>query len=421
MPTPPGQTTYSETWMLFESGSGVTVDLSLHEPPQGNVRPIDAYVVTECEGDFTGSARRAAEAVYEVARQSLRHPEAVVVGYDLHGLPSGMPVAGASGGLAFAIALAKRIFKNDPGPVAATGEVKSGHEGGPIGAIKGIEAKLKVAGTLLPEQAWVFYPKENDGEISDALRRSLTQKGMKLRPVSSVAEALEELFDLHKSGSHGTTKSRSIWRPLVTGVLIFLLIGGAAGSTLWFSGWNPFVSATSSEKERTSPVLDLPETAPHNVKIIALPIIGKKVPQHWEEKPHSPQVTIDMKGETRFASDLAQLLSEVLTGDIKKNRGLESQTMRLSGRVVILQIDENPMTDKSESDVSMTVTVSDLKTDTDQGTRSFSAPRVSVKGKGLPKALLPRVASDLSRIIIRTLKNDSGEKRKETFGNAGFE
>ncbi len=414
-------TTYSETWMLFESGSGVTVDLSLHKPPQGKIRPIDAYVVTECEGDFTGSARRAAEAVYEVARQSLRHPEAVVVGYDLHGLPSGMPVAGASGGLAFAIALAKRIFNYDPGPVAATGEVKSGHEGGPIGAIKGIEAKLKAAGTLLPEQAWVFYPKENDGEISDALRRSLAQKGMKLRPVSSVAEALEELFDLHKSGSHGTTKPRSMWRPLVTGVLILLLIGGAAGSTLWYSGWNPFMPESSSEKEKISLVKDIPESDPHEDKLIVRSIIDKKQPQPLEEKPYSPQATIDIKGETQFASDLAQLLSKALRGDLKKDRELESQIMRVSGRVAILQIDENPMTDKRESYVSMTATVSDLRTDSDQGTRSFSAPRVSVKGKGLPKALLPRVASNLSLNIIKTLKNDRGKKGEETFGNAGFE
>ncbi|MBW2215601.1 MAG: hypothetical protein JRF34_00155, partial [Deltaproteobacteria bacterium] len=333
MPTSPGHITYSETWMLFESGSGVTVDLSLHEPPRGKIRPIDAYVVTECEGDFTGSARRAAEAVYEVARQSLRHTEAVVVGYDLHGLPSGMPVAGASGGLAFAIALAKRVFKYDPGPVAATGEVKSGHEGGPIGAIKGIETKLKTAGTLLPEQAWVFYPKENDGEISDTLRKSLVQKGMKLRPVSSVTEALEELFDLHKSGNHGTTKPRSMWRSLLTCALI--LIGGAAGSTLWVSGWNPFMSETSSEKTITPPNVVVPETAPHENETMARPIIDRK----------SPQVTIEMTGETRFTSDLAQLLSEELTGDIKRNRGLVSQPMRISGRVVILQIDERPMTD----------------------------------------------------------------------------
>ena len=145
------------------------VDLSLYSPSKDKTRPIDAYVVTECEGDFTGSARRAAETVYNVLREHGVEIDPVVVGYDLQGLPGGRKVMGESGGLAFAIALGKRVYDQDPGPVAATGEVKSGHGGGPLGAVKGIEAKIEAAGRLMSENGWVFYPKDNDREIPDEL------------------------------------------------------------------------------------------------------------------------------------------------------------------------------------------------------------------------------------------------------------
>lgn len=187
---------YSKTWMLFESGSGVAVDLSLHRAAGDQSRPIDAYVVTEYEGEFTRAARRAAEAVYHAALASGEAACAMVVGYDLQGLPAGCPVTGESGGLAFAVALGKRLLKQDPGPVAATGEVRSGHDGGPIGAVLGITEKLAAAGRLLPAGGWVLYPRDNDGDIPDDLKASLEQNGLKLHPVSRVSEALALVFDL---------------------------------------------------------------------------------------------------------------------------------------------------------------------------------------------------------------------------------
>ena len=195
----------STTWMLFESGNGVVVDLSLHSPSGDKRRPIDAYVVTECEGGFTASARRAAEAVYDVVRGQGLETDPVVVGYDLQGLPAGRRVMGESGGLAFAVALAKRVLARDPGPVAATGEVRSGHNGGPVGPVRGIESKMAAAGKLAPERTWLLYPKENDPEISDDLRKALGKKGLKLRPVSSVAEAIGLLF-----GFSGTRLQESV-------------------------------------------------------------------------------------------------------------------------------------------------------------------------------------------------------------------
>jgi len=96
--------------MPFSNGDLARVSLSVYKAPKGQSRPIDAYVVTECDGDFTGAARRAAEAVYNLAQKHLAHTEQMVVGLDIQGLsPGSAPVTGESGGLSFAIARKKQI------------------------------------------------------------------------------------------------------------------------------------------------------------------------------------------------------------------------------------------------------------------------------------------------------------------------
>jgi hypothetical protein len=238
----------STTWMLFESGNGVVVDLSLHSPSGDKNRPIDAYVVTECEGGFTASARRAAEAVYDVVRGQGLEMEPLVVGYDLQGLPPGRQVMGESGGLAFAVALAKRLLGRDPGPVAATGEVRSGHNGGPVGPVRGIESKMAATRRLAPEGTWILYPKENDPEISNDLRKSLGRKGLRLHPVANVAEAMGLLFGFSRTlvqnpaprvsakgalgGKRGKNRGKKI--------LILLLVCLGALLMAAIHGWPPF-------------------------------------------------------------------------------------------------------------------------------------------------------------------------------------
>ena len=242
----------STTWMLFESGNGVVVDLSLHSPSGDKSRPIDAYVVTECEGGFTASARRAAEVVYDVVGGQGFEMDPVVVGYDLQGLPAGRQVMGESGGLAFAIALAKRLLGRDPGPVAATGEVKSGHGGGPVGPVRGIEAKMAAAGGLVPKKGWVLYPKENEREISDEVRESLREKGLKLQPVSSVADAIGLVFGFSRTpvqksaprvrskGAQGKKRGKKIL--ILALVCLYVLLIAA------IHGWPPFGRDISFQK-----------------------------------------------------------------------------------------------------------------------------------------------------------------------------
>ena len=240
---------YSETWMLFESGNGVVVDLEFYAPPKKTTRPIDAWLVTGDEGVFKDSARRAALAVFDAVHpQQGLGSEPMVVGFDLEGLPGGRPVTGESGGLAFAMALAKRLLQKDPGPVAATGEVKSGHGGGPVGPVQGIEAKLQAAGRLVPENGWVLYPKENDPDIPEALRRSLTDKGLKLQPVSSVAEALGLLFDTPNSEMNGGSVEPGKPPPPVRRSLVLVLICSALLLLLQTQQWFPFAQKPTPDQ-----------------------------------------------------------------------------------------------------------------------------------------------------------------------------
>ena len=418
MPEPADQTDRSTTWMLFESGSGVVVDLSLYSPSRDKTRPIDAYVVTECEGDFTGSARRAAETVYNVVHEHGEGIDPVVVGYDLQGLPGGRKVMGESGGLAFAIALAKRVYDRDPGPVAATGEVKSGHGGGPVGPVKGIKAKMEAAGRLVPENGWVFYPKENDREIPDELRKSLAGKGLRLQPVSSVAEALGLLFDF--PASH-PKKDRLPVRPkssLLKNTLVLALVCFIALLIARIHGWPPFggeVSRPGSDLTQTQ----LPEE-----------VINEKNPVKNDgrgpvsfTRPVSvsgPQIKISLSGKPGISSSLAQLTTEKLENLLIKKNAANPQIISITGQVVIRNINEMPPDKEGTLTTLMTVAVNGLTFGGGKTTRSLPILSVTVQGKGSAKTFLPEAASALAREIANeTLLQE--ESKKEENPGSGFE
>ena len=418
MPEPACQTDRSTTWMLFESGSGVVVDLSLYSPSRDKTRPIDAYVVTECEGDFTGSARRAAETVYNVVREHGAGIDPVVVGYDLQGLPGGRKVMGESGGLAFAIALAKRVLNQDPGPVAATGEVKSGHGGGPVGPVKGIKAKMEAAGRLVPEKGWVFYPKENDREIPDELRTTLEGKGLRLQPVSSVAEALGLLFDFP---AYQPKKDPPPVRPknsLLKNALVLALVCFTALLIAWIHGWPPFegeVSPPGSNLTQT----ELPEGATdekHPVKndgkgpaSLTQPVV---VP--------GPQVKITLSAEPGIASSLAQLTTEKLENLLTKENAANPQIISITGRVVIRNISEMPPDKEGALTTLMTVAVNGLTFGNGKTMVSLPVLSVTIQGKGSAITFLPEAASALAREIANKTFLQAENKKEEAAGR-GFE
>lgn len=184
----------AKVWMLFESGAAAEVVLSAHLTPEGNSRPIEAYLTLECDRSFSRAALRGAETAYTWAQEKLFHLSPQIISYDLLGLPNDRGVTGESGGLAFALALATHLYGDNTRPIAATGEIVASPDGGPVVAIQGINEKLHAAIDQLPADGLIFYPKENDFEVSTKARQQAIDKGLTLHAVESVEQALDILF-----------------------------------------------------------------------------------------------------------------------------------------------------------------------------------------------------------------------------------
>ena len=204
------------TWMLFRSGSATRIDVGLHEPGEGGHSAKAAYVVKECDTAMQDAAERGRLAALEwIARRSGTVPPAYRVSFDLPGVRSGENVGGASGGLAFAVAVARalraaaggaggaageagRVVGGEAGgtggAVAAAGELGSGLSGGPVRGVQGIEAKIEGALARLPAGSRLLYPRANDPDLSAGLREKLREGGIEAMAVESVDGALDRLF-----------------------------------------------------------------------------------------------------------------------------------------------------------------------------------------------------------------------------------
>lgn len=411
MPERTKQTVDSRTWMLFESGGGVSVDLSLYAPPLDRSRPIDAYVVTECEGDFTGSARRAAETVYNVLQQHGSRMDPVVVGYDLQGLPGGRSVTGESGGLAFAIALAKRILDQDPGPVAATGEIKSGHGGGPVGPVKGIIGKLEAAARLLPEKGWVFYPQDNDREIPAELRKALMDKDLSIQPVSSAAQALSLLFDFHGPLPADASQPAKKKNPSRSRILILLLICAAVLLLARIHGWPPFEGRILTEKKDIS-ITEAPLTTSDHKAALS----GKTdTPPSPDPSASVPDIhaEIHLSGENGVAADLARLTAEQIAKLLERKEPPDTGITGIGGHVVVVDLVEDPSGKTTGIFTRMTVAVKALTIRKGKTAESFGELFFEVKGEGTAEGLIPEAASALARKIVKAPRPQKEIRREE--------
>lgn len=212
----------AKVWMLFESGAAAEVVLSAHLTPEGNSRPIEAYLTLECDRSFSRAALRGAETAYTWAQEKVFHLSPQIISYDLLGLPNDRGVTGESGGLAFALALATHLYGDNTHPIAATGEIIASPDGGPVTSIQGINAKLAAAITLLPEDGLIFYPKENDFEVSTKVHQQALTKGITLHAVESVEQALGLLFP--ESSLISKRKALKPWHLIVLLALLSIVV-----------------------------------------------------------------------------------------------------------------------------------------------------------------------------------------------------
>jgi hypothetical protein len=424
--------------MLFESGNVVSVDLSLFSAPKENTRPIDAYVVTEAEGTVTYSARRAAGAVYEAVRGYRSDIGPVVAGFDF---TANFPVTGESGGLAFAVSLAKRLLNKDPGPVAATGIVQSSHNGGPIKKVRGIEAKLKAAGLVLPSGGWVFYPEENKNEISAKLRSHLISKGLKLYPVSSVAQTIDILFSNTPFKNHEPDRriySKKTTLMFFLFLLILLLI--SIGLILWkdrrFFYEQPIIEKSESisdqsQIETAQPAIEhMPYENQEDTKVdeqeVVIDLEEQIIENNYadirekaeksigiEQQTHS--ATVNIFGKTRLNAEI----SKVLTNKLKNFFALPNhhlgpvENVIISGQVVVLRIEESWIEERQRFRSNIRVALRDFVYEDKK--RKIERPdiEVTVYARGMVEDMLPLAAQELMNKMLNSLLSDGNDDHVE--------
>ncbi len=395
----------SKTYLLFESGEGVEVNISLHKPSSATNRPIDAFMVTECDGDCTRSARRAAQAVYDVLSSS-ENLDRFVVGYDLNGLPSERQVIGGSGGLAFAVSLAKRLTKKDPGPVAATGIVDPG---GTVSPIKGIKAKLQAAKSLIPENGFILYPEKNHHEIPDELYKEIKRKGIHLHPVSSISESFEILFKPEKAAEDLVKIKKSKTTPLLFCLLIILILG--AGFYIFNSKKEITAQVHTAEKsdpkEKVKKTADQDEQKPQESSSEeSKPSTVKKNPAEEKQTEKIPEAvksvytgSINIEGKGSLASQISQKVNDLLLShpDELPEKG------QVSGTISVLWINEDTGKDGTVSS-SISIVLNGFKTVRDNKESSFPAIRVEEKGQGSVIKMADKASDTMCRKILQIFK-----------------
>lgn len=270
-----------KVWMLFESGAAAEVVLSAHLTPEGNSRPIEAYLTLECDRSFSRAALRGAETAYTWAQGKLFHLSPQIISYDLLGLPNDRGVTGESGGLAFALALATHLYGDNTLPIAATGEIVASPDGGPVTSIKGINAKLKGATEQLPAGGLIFYPKENDFEVSTKARQQALDKGLTLHAVESVEQALDILFPA--ASLIKPNKALKPWHFIVLLALISIAFSAI------FS--NDDKSTDAVEEPQQIEQINAPQAVMENEKIAVEPeVVPEIVPATVEEISTAPEM-----------------------------------------------------------------------------------------------------------------------------------
>jgi len=266
-------------WILFGNGEMSRVSVTLHRGKDRGGRPADAYVVTG--GGLSRSARRAAESVYNWLQHEQRNPDRFVAAFDVSRADNSM--AGESGGLAFAVALAARILERPEITVAATGEIDSTVYPGQIGRIEQVGDKAASAAGHLTVGDWFFYPLANRDELDAGLRDRLEAQGVHIAAVSSVAEALDLLFHgkekkrtVQVAGSGGNHVSAST----KVGIVVLAVIVIAAGGIWW--QYSRTSAGTPVEIPAETPI-EIPALRPPTEMETQQEIVEPSPPEHDAE------------------------------------------------------------------------------------------------------------------------------------------
>jgi hypothetical protein len=380
--------------MLFESGRAAEVQVVNKTALPGR-SPVDAYLVIDCAKEMTVAAQRGVAAAFAAVRK-YRPQAPLVVGFDLKGLDGSYPAVGASGGLAFGLALAKEICFKDCPPIAATGEVLSAGEGGLLGGIRGIEAKIEAAAARFTGSGLIFYPVGNDGEISNGLRERIRERGLRLFAVASVAEAIEVLH-LLLNADHGRQPAVKMTSPrrVAAGLAVLAALGLAgAGFTLYPSRLPPAPSGASPS--RSAEVL--PAVAPPAGTEPA-PIMSPGAGQ----RPHplAPDISlpeIEVRGSGKLATAVADHLAAALKEALSTGAGVS-----VRGQTEVLAVEEE---EETNNKLRSSLTIRLQRLALRHGDRHLEPPpfQVTVSGQGQAADLAARTGELLAANLLQWMQ-----------------
>jgi len=256
---------------------------------------------------------------------------------------------------------------------------------------------LEAAGQVLPIGGWVIYPKANDREISYQLRNTLIEKGLKLKGVSSVEEALTEIFAHRKKGVWLKWRLKYV---LIALAILICVIGYLKNK------WHSPISS-SKHIETLTPQRENEDTNSYKV-----PKLEPGVPQQPSQRPGKSidkPVEIDLAGNTILSRSIAELMTSRLSNLLKKRATQNKMRIHLSGRIDMVKITEkmDAATGGLRSDI--TITINDLKLKTDLREISFPALSVRVKGIGSARTLVPQTVN----VLLKRLTDEvAAEKRR---------
>jgi hypothetical protein len=225
------------TYILLDDGTQAQIELLdiAHIPATGDPVQI-VSLMGKLSHDVEESLLRAKCAAFQfLLRRRLIQAEqgfslALEI-FDRQGKPLAQKIRGHSGGLAFALALILHKAARNYGSmeICATGRLGNPRTGG----IKGVAALAdKISGGLerLPEGSIIFFPQENNGELTAHHWKQAQARGICLAPVSGLDETvavLEERGMLALSSERSLTPSRKRRWPWVAAAcaLLFYLAG----------------------------------------------------------------------------------------------------------------------------------------------------------------------------------------------------
>ena len=164
----------------------------LIEPFQGGRERLKWIPIDIEDPLLVASAERGFYAVYRI----LERKDNLCISYEFEG--GGEKIIGSSAALAFDLALLEELEGLDL-RIAATGDISDSTRSSKILPVEMIPEKLNSGINALSEAGGgiIFYPHANEDDVTEELRKQADAKGIILRPVKTLAEAVAALVEIH--------------------------------------------------------------------------------------------------------------------------------------------------------------------------------------------------------------------------------